>query len=359
MRLLWFNIATDADDPFLGFASHWVSKVAERVEAVDVLTMRAGRIEAPANVRVLSVGKEKGYSEPRRAIEFYRILRRLVTQHRYDACFSHMIQVFAIMASPVLRLKRIPIVLWYAHGNVPLDLRVAARLVDSMVTSSEDGLRIPSPKRHIIGQGIETDHFAPAAGQRDPDRPFTILSVGRLSRIKRVELLIEAVARLRQTHPDSAVVARIVGGPLTEKDRGYVAELKQQVEEQHVQDAVIFEGSVPFQQIAPYYQQADCFVDMGATGSLDKTVLEAMSCAVPVVATPVFRSVLGEDLAAIWSIDWDADLVYDRVLRVLTMSADARRALGTALRGIVIRDHSLTHLCDNILHEISAVLTDR
>ena len=43
----------------------WMSA---RCEQVDVVTMSAGRVVAPPNVRVFSVGKEKGYSEPRRAL---------------------------------------------------------------------------------------------------------------------------------------------------------------------------------------------------------------------------------------------------------------------------------------------------
>ena len=57
MRLLVFNLATDVDDPILGFTTHWIRALARRVEAVQVITMRAGRLDLPNNVRVDSVGK--------------------------------------------------------------------------------------------------------------------------------------------------------------------------------------------------------------------------------------------------------------------------------------------------------------
>ena len=78
MRILLFNLATDADDPLLGFTTRWIGALAERVEFIHVITMRVGRLEMPANVRVYSVGKEKGYSEPRRA---HRVL---------PVAFSHL-----------------------------------------------------------------------------------------------------------------------------------------------------------------------------------------------------------------------------------------------------------------------------
>src|SRR5690606_4200487 len=111
LRLLWFNLATDADSPTQGFATDWINAVAARCDAIDVLTMRAGRIEVADNVRVFSVGKEKGYGDARRAVEFYRILIRLLREHPYDACFAHIQALFAMMGTPLLKPRRIPITL--------------------------------------------------------------------------------------------------------------------------------------------------------------------------------------------------------------------------------------------------------
>ena len=87
MRLLWFNLATDVDDPVLGFTSRWFQAIATKVERIHVITMRAGRIELPENVRCDSVGKEAGYSRPRRIVECYRILLEVLRNEPVDACF--------------------------------------------------------------------------------------------------------------------------------------------------------------------------------------------------------------------------------------------------------------------------------
>ena len=112
MRLLCLNLAIDVNDPVLGFATHWICAFAKRVEQIHVITMRRGSVRLPSNVQVYSVGKEKGYSEPRRAFEFYRLLRYILSDNQIDVCFSHMIPIFTILAAPVLRRRRIPIV----HG---------------------------------------------------------------------------------------------------------------------------------------------------------------------------------------------------------------------------------------------------
>jgi hypothetical protein len=60
MRVLYFSLAVDADDPILGFTGRWIRELAGRVEFVHVITMSAGRVEVPGNVRIYSVGKERG-----------------------------------------------------------------------------------------------------------------------------------------------------------------------------------------------------------------------------------------------------------------------------------------------------------
>ncbi|MEO0132931.1 MAG: glycosyltransferase family 4 protein [candidate division WOR-3 bacterium] len=354
MRLLLFNLATDADDPILGFTTRWISALAEHMESIDVITMRSGKIEVPKNVRVHSVGKEKGYSEPRRAIEFYRILGRLLTEQHYDVCFAHMMPLFALMAAPLLRILKIPIVLWYAHKSVNALLRLATFLVDEVVTSTQEGFRIPSSKVQVIGQGIDTGKFAPKQEGTSPNQTFTILTVGRLSPIKRVELLIEAVALCKEKHPELSVRVKIVGAAATDTDKFYEAKLFSLVKKYHMQTIVIFTGSKSYEQLVHVYHQADCFVNLSETGSIDKAVLEAMSCGLPVITNPAFTNLLGTDLSH-WVIDGNPLKLCDRLLLLASMSEIERCKLGQQLRNIVVQEHSLTGLCTKLVREFKSV----
>ena len=100
MNLLLFNLMTDIDHPILGFTTQWISALARRVRSIEVITMRSGRVEVPKNVRVHSVGAERGLSEPRRIIEFYRLIFGILRRVRIDGCFAHMIPEFAILPAP-------------------------------------------------------------------------------------------------------------------------------------------------------------------------------------------------------------------------------------------------------------------
>ncbi|MBZ0275409.1 MAG: glycosyltransferase family 4 protein, partial [Anaerolineae bacterium] len=286
LRLLWFNLTTDADDPIHGFTTGWINAVAPYCAALDVVTMRAGRLALADPVRVFSVGKEKGYSEPRRALEFYRILTGLLRHQHYDACFSHMNPLFAVMAAPLLIPYRIPVTLWYAHKATPLRLRLAARLVRHLVTASPESLRLDSPKRLIIGHGIDTTVFTPAATPRPAERPFTVLSVSRIAPVKRLEILIETARRTAQP-PHFRII-----GSVYPQDAAYADSLRQQICDAGLETIVELAGEVAHHEIAETYRQADVMVNLSDTGSVDKAVLEAMACGLPVVTSnEAFRAI--------------------------------------------------------------------
>ena len=351
-RLLLFNLATDADDVALGFAISWLAELAKHVAAIDVITMRVGRYALPEHVRVYSVGKEKGSSEPRRFLEFYRILFRLLRQYHYDGCFAHMMPLFAVMAAPFLRLKNIPIVLWYAHKSVTPTLRMALLFVNRVVTPSPESFRIASSKARVIGHGIDTQRFIPRPQSNEENRPFTVLTVGRLSKSKRVEILIGAIALFRRQYPEMAIALNIVGTAATKADEAYVARLHQQVAQRSLSDIVRFIGSVPFQDVVACYQAADGFISVSDTGSLDKAVLEAMSCGLPILVPATYAGMLGAAFASTLLIAPEPAMICERLHCLVVLSCAERRRIGAQLREIVMRDHALATISERIFQEL-------
>ena len=147
MNLLLFNLKTDSSDSVLGFTTAWIRELAKQVDHISVITMCTGKIEVPDNVEVFSLGKEKGYSEPHRALRFYRLLFKILKSRKIDACFAHMTPLFAAMAGPFLKLKSIPQVLWYTHKSVTLTLRLGVFFSDTVLTASDGSFRVSTPKK--------------------------------------------------------------------------------------------------------------------------------------------------------------------------------------------------------------------
>jgi glycosyltransferase involved in cell wall biosynthesis len=357
MRLLLFNLATDADDPILGFTTRWIGALAKRVEFVHVITMRAGRVEVPGNVRVYSVGKEKGYSEPRRAVEFYRHLFRVLREDRIDACFSHMIPVFTVLAAPVLKAKRIPIVTWYAHPSLTWKLKLAHHLSDRMVASVATAYPYRKDKLVVVGQGIDTDLFCPDGSS--PEEPPMILCVGRLSPVKDHPTLIRAAALLRERWGKPFRVV-ILGGPAGPKDEPYVRSLHRLVEELSLQDIVFFYPSVPQSALPGWYRRCTVLVNLTPTGSGDKVVWEAMACGRPsLAANEGFRETMGEYAEVLLFPYRDIEVLVERLLWILSLSYSERERISSYLRERVVTLHSLDRLIEKICKLFTDLIRDQ
>ncbi len=348
-RLLVFNLMTDADDSILGFTTVWLNALAKHCDHIDVVTMQAGRLAVANNVSVYSVGREKGYSEVRRALEFYHILFELLRHNHYDACFAHMIQLFALMGAPLLKVWGIPQTLWYAHGAVPTSLRWAEKLVNNVVTSSPDGFRLSSPKVTVIGQGVDTTLFQPRSSEKAANRPFTLVSVGRIAPVKRLEVMIEAVRIMMNDIHAPKLNLRLVGN-VAPKDTAYGQMLQVLVKQYSLADVVEFPGGEAYADVAREYQNADVMLNMSATGSMDKAVLEAMACGVPVVtANEAYRTMLAPWADALLTPPDSADELAARLEKLARMTDDERKALGLQLRVLVVEEHGLDRLIEKLM----------
>jgi len=347
MRPLLFNLATDLDDPILGFTTRWIRELAERVESIHVITMRAGRVEVPANVHVYSVGKEKGYSEPRRAALFYRHLYRILREERINVCFSHMMPLFTVLAAPILKHKRIPIITWYAHPSLTWTLKLAHHLSDCMVTSLSTAYPYKRDKLIVVGQGIDTNLFAPDGTK--PDSPPMILCAGRLSLVKDHPTLLRAAALLRKRLPRAFRVV-ILGDPANPRDKPYVRLLHQQVKELALEGIVLFEPGVPMDYLPRWYRRCTVHVNLTPPGFADKVAWEALACERPcLIANDAFEETLGDYAERSLFRYGDPGDLMDRLYWALSLSDSMRALMGFYLRQQVLKMHSLKRLMERLL----------
>ena len=67
----------DARDAILGFYVAWLKGMARRVEKVQVIALQVGEHDLPANVEVISLGKDRGAGTLSMFASFQRSLWRL------------------------------------------------------------------------------------------------------------------------------------------------------------------------------------------------------------------------------------------------------------------------------------------
>jgi glycosyltransferase involved in cell wall biosynthesis len=353
MRLLLFNLATDADDALLGFTTAWIRALAERVEFIHVITMRAGRLELPGNVRVDSVGKEKGYSEPRRGLEFYRLLFGALREQRIDACFSHMIPIFTVLAGPILKVKSIPLVTWYAHRQVTATLKVAHHLSERIVSSDKVSYPYRQDKLSVVGQGIDNELFSP--GSEPLDNPPLLLSVGRLSPIKNLLTLVEALRLLRQR--GHKLRCAFVGTSPNQHEL-YAQQVRHKVRALNLQDSVQFVGAVPNHELPHWYRRCFAHVNCSpADHSLDKAVLEAMACGRPSLSSSLgFKETMGKWADTLLFEHANSEDLALKIEGLLRLDNAKRQSIGMSLRESSLKHHDLGQLSNRVIAVLSSLI---
>lgn len=349
MNLLLFNLATDADDPLLGFTTSWINRLATHYDYVDVVTMRTGRLAVAPNVRIYSVGKERGYSEPHRAIEFYRTLSCLLRERTYDACFAHMMPLFAVMGAPLLR--SIPITLWYTHRQAHRTLKLATAVSRRVVTASPDSFPLRTKKLRVIGHGIDTGFFSSVDGSgaglnRAPTQQPYVVHVARLMPIKHQATLIRALPEV----PDAYAV--FVGDVPPDQDQDYRRELETLAGSLGVAERVIFAGNQPTGGVRDWLRQASVAVNLSPPGLFDKAALESMAVGVPtIVANTAFDDGITSDRLRLTSPD-DHTALAVRLRDLLALPETDRRKIGALQRARVVASHSL----DGLIKRLVSVL---
>ncbi len=349
LRILMLTAKLDRRDWLFGFIHGWVDALARhpRVERVEVLCLERGEVDLPGNVRVQSMGKERGDGRLREFLTAQRAIAGTIRQ--VDVVFAHMMPRYALIAAPWAKLFGRPLVLWYTHREAGRELRWAHRLVDRVVTASPESFTLPSRKVTVIGHGIDMTRFRP--GQRQPDAGGgrLIAAVGRLSPIKHYEALIDALAALVARPGFDDVRVEIAGGTTPEQP-GYDATLHARAHQMGIEDRVALLGALPPDEVPALLARACVSANLCPTGGLDKAVIESMAGGTPVVVhNRTYLPLLGDDAALLWAETLDAGQIADRLAALLALSEDRRAALGTRLAARVREDYALEGLIDRLV----------
>ncbi len=175
----------------------------------------------------------------------------------------------------------------------------------------------------VVPPGVDLSMFQPM-DRADARREIgygngrLLLFVGRLERLKGVEVAIRALALLRDRRHDD-VRLLILGEDSHEGDESEKDRLKAIASEVGVRDRVDFIGSVAHHELPYFYAAADVCVMPSYSESFGLVALEAQSCGCPVVASGVsgLRSVVRDEVSGYLIDGHDSAAYAERIGRVL------------------------------------------
>jgi glycosyltransferase involved in cell wall biosynthesis len=291
MRLLVCTQAVDLDHPILAFFHGWVEEYARHFDEVHVICLQKGRYDLPSHVHVYSLGKEEGENKLKYLFRFFKIFSQIFFQRKVDFVFYHMGAIYNILGAPFFILRHIyktKFYWWKAHGYINTMGKIALLFVDDVFTSTESGFALPSKKKHVIGQAIDTTFFT---GGIDGERAKKVIFVGRIMKVKHIEDFIETAALLLAGDPELRFE---IIGPVG--DEAYFSELKKRIGELGIGERLTFVGAKNQHELISIYQSASIFLNTSLTHSMDKTVLEGILCGcIPVTGNRAFTDLLGEE----------------------------------------------------------------
>jgi glycosyltransferase involved in cell wall biosynthesis len=179
--------------------------------------------------------------------------------------------------------------------------------------------------------------------------------VGRLSPIKRCDILIQAIQETISTGTRD-ISFTIVGGLERSDALEYETYLKQLVSDGKLDSIITFRGPVPFHAVPPIYREADLFLHACNNGGIDKAVLEAMSSGCVVLSSnPAFQTIFGELADLLLVPENDPIQFAAHIKKIRALPLEERRAMGSRLRQIVLDNHSLKRLTAQLVQELQAL----
>jgi len=220
---------------------------------------------------------------------------RVLIKEKYDVVHVHGFGCSSLLISAVVAKKIVSSkIVCTLHNDLlrHIDRKIVENLASHVDTFVAVSMSIQNgwlAKYHVkpilIPNGVDTTRFNPEIDgsslrkELGVDDKFVVLSVGRLSKQKGLENLIQAADYLRTRTQNLAI---LIGGRGEEENR-----LKDLAGVQGVLKTVQFVGFILPESLPLYYAACDVFVLPSVFETFGLTVLEALSTGKPIVCTRV------------------------------------------------------------------------
>jgi glycosyltransferase involved in cell wall biosynthesis len=336
-KVVFITQQVDPAHPALAATVPKIAALAALVDEVVVLADGAVPGVLPSNVRVRTFRASRRAG---RGLRFEAAIARELGGLRGGAVVAHMCPIYAVLAAPLARPLRIPLVLWFTHWRSSRLLQAAERASTAVTSVDERSFPLPSRKLRAIGHGIDVGEF-PCARPREGSGT-RLLALGRYSTAKGLDVVLAAV---KLAGPD--VELRVHGPSLSDEERHHRAELEQLTTELELDGRIVLADAVPRADLPSLFASHDALVNNMRAGAPDKVVYEAAAGCLPVLASnPIFDSLLDAEQRF---PRFDPNALAAAIRTLAATSEDERAALGRRLRERVEEGHSVQSWARGVL----------
>ena len=226
----------------------------------------------------------------------HRAVARLRSSFPFDLVHAHMVYPEGAVARRLSRRYGVPFVLtehapwsetWFASSAVRREALAAGHAAASVLAVSTSvketvaSYGIESSKVQVVPVGVDSERFV--LDDAEPREPRQVLYVGWLNYNKGIDDLLHAVARIRRGGEQIRLV--LVGSAAYRKTRLEEQALRELADSLGLEDAVVFVGRQPQEEVARLMRQSALLVLPSRAESFGAVLVEALASGTPVVAT--------------------------------------------------------------------------
>jgi glycosyltransferase involved in cell wall biosynthesis len=281
-----------------------------------------------------------GGSKATRGVRFARAL--LHELPGTDAVLAHMCPIYAVLAAPLARPRRIPVLLWFAHWRASPLLRAATAASTNVL--SVDRRSFPLQTRKLVPLGHGIDFAGLECGEDSGGEELRAVVLGRTSPAKGIETILRALAQVPEARLD------VYGTSGSDEERAHRAELERLVGELGLDGRAAIHQPVPRDEIGAVHARAHVLVNNMRAGAPDKAVYEACGSCLPVLASnPSFDELFAGIEPPLRFERSSPDQLAERLRALAALSAQERAGIGRTLRERALASHSVDSWAAGVL----------
>ncbi|HOF42811.1 MAG TPA: glycosyltransferase family 4 protein [Candidatus Moranbacteria bacterium] len=310
MRVLFFNYEFPPLGGGAGNASYYLLEEFTKIPdlQVDLVTSSVDDeqhvLQMGDNIRIyrIPIRKDPGNMHYQSLTELlryrkraYKFAKNLIKNNEYDLTHSFFSVPCGHISYKLWKKYKIPYIISLRGADVPGYSERFSLLYGFIVPTikkiwrnayfviaNSQGLRelalksAPDKEIGVICNGINVGDFFPNYEKRDLSY-FTIVCVSRITPRKGIRFLIQAFKVLSARYSN---IRMLIVGDGNEKPS-----LEQLTLGLGLEDKVVFTGAVPHKDVLQYYHKANVFVLPSLNEGMSNTMLEALACGLPLIAT--------------------------------------------------------------------------
>ncbi len=244
---------------------------------------------------------------PLSPVDFFKILslflngRRelfaFIRENKIEACLALWIVPGGYFANQAFRQSKIPYSVWslgsdmYRYGRNPFLYRTMRRIIEEARSVFADGFDLSERIEERFGRScfflastrtiekIGPDKSERQEGLKKPEDPYRFLFVGRIERVKGIDLLLQSMVSLREEALSAHLTVVGSGGM-----EGWA---KSFIKEKELEGYISWMGNVPDEKLAFLYESSDCVVIPSRSESIPLVFSEALRFNKDLIVTDV------------------------------------------------------------------------